>query len=300
MELINYDGIVNAAITCRKKGIVAVAGAADLHVIKAVLEAKKKKIAEPILIGERTTNCSCLRQLGENPADFNLVEPLNGETAAQVAVRLIKDGSADVLMKGMIETSDLLRPVVRDPDLKTGRAMSHISFNLLPGYHKIIANTDGGITPHPDIKVKRDIVFNAIDAFHRLGYEMPKVACLCCKETVDAKMSETVEARAMRELCARGEFGSAYVEGPISYDIAMSSDIAMRKGFDCPHCGDFDILVTPDIHSCNIMGKVWTVSMHSVMAGVVLGAAVPIVLSSRGASAEEKFLSLAMALALKN
>lgn len=296
MELTSYDVLIEKAKTLPKKGVVAVAAAADQHVIEATLEAKNEGIAEPVLVGDDAIIRGILRGMDLNPSDFQIVAPAGGLNEAETAVELIKNGEANVLMKGMLETTDLLRPVVkRENNLRTGQVMSHLSFNKFDAYHKIICNTDGGMTPYPNLEQKKGILLNVVDAFHKLGYELPKVACLACKETVDPKMPETMDARALREMCERGELGKCFVEGPLSYDIAMSKEIADTKNFDCPHCGDFDIVLQPNIHCGNIMGKCWTVSCHSVMAGIVVGCRVPIVLTSRGSSASEKYLSMALA-----
>lgn len=296
MEMYSYDALIEKATSLTKKSAIAVAAAADKHVIEATLEAKNNGIVEPILVGDAEKIREILRGMELNPSDFNIEAPAGGLNEAETAVELIKNGSANTLMKGMLETTDLLRPVVKkENNLRTGRAMSHLSFNKFDAYPKIICNTDGGMTPYPDLEKKKEIIINAVEAYHKLGYDLPKVACLCCKETPDPKMPETMDARALREMCERGELGRCFVEGPVSYDIAMSKEIAQLKGFDCPHCGDFDILLQPNIHCGNIMGKCWIVSCGSVLAGIVVGSRVPIVLTSRGSSAEEKYLSIVMA-----
>lgn len=296
MELKNFDQLVEQAQQFDTKGVVAVAAAADAHVIESVLEAKEKGIAEPILVGDAEEIKKILREMGLNPSDFNVVNPPAGMDAAETAVELIKDGSANFLMKGMIETTDLLRPVVKkENNLRTGRAMSHLSFNLFDAYHKVIVNTDGGMTPYPDLEKKKQIIINCSETLHKLGYELPKFACLCCKETYDPKMPETVDAAALKEAAEKGELGKCFVEGPISYDIAMSREIAETKKFTCEYVEDFDVVLQPNIHAANIMGKCWIVSCKAKMAGIVVGSRVPIVLTSRGSSAEEKFLSLALA-----
>jgi phosphate butyryltransferase len=297
MELKNFDQLVTTVKGMSEKRVVAVAAAADEHVIESVLEAKKEGVAQPILVGDAEQIKEILRKMDQNPSDFAIEHaPGTPGDAAVAAVELIKHGDANFLMKGMIETSDLLRPVVkRENNLRTGRTMSHLSFNKFDAYHKVIVNTDGGMCTYPDLAKKKEIIINAVETFRTLGYDMPKVACLCCKETVDEKMPETLDARALREACEAGEFGKCFVEGPVSYDIAMSKEIAAQKKFPCAHVEDFDILLQPNIHAGNIMGKCWTVSCHATMAGIVVGAKVPIVLTSRGSSAEEKYLSIALA-----
>ena len=297
MEMKNFDQVVSTVKGMSAKRVMAVAAAADAHVIESVLEAKNEGIAQPILVGDAGDIKKILGEMGLNPSDFDIVHaPGTPGDAAAKAVEVIKAGEANFLMKGMIETTDLLRPVVKkENDLRTGRTMSHLSFNKFDSYHKVIVNTDGGMCTYPDLQKKKEIIINAVETFRTLGYELPKVACLCCKESVDQKMPETLDARALREAAEAGEFGNCFVEGPVSYDIAMSKEIAAQKKFNCPHIEDFDILLQPNIHAANIMGKCWTVSCKSTMAGLVVGAKVPIVLTSRGSSAEEKYLSIALA-----
>jgi phosphate butyryltransferase len=295
MELTSFDPIIQKAKALTKKGIAAVAGAADAHVIEATLEARAMGVVEPLFIGEAEKIREILRSMDLNPSDFKIEEPTAGLTAPEMAVELIKEGCADFIMKGMVETSDLLRPIVKkENNLRTGRTMSHVVFNRFDAYHKLLGSTDGGMTPHPDLNMKKDILINAVTTMNKLGYDNPKVACLACKETYDAKMPETTDARALQEMCERGELGSCTVVGPISYDIAFSTEIAKIKKFDCPHVGNFDLLLTPDIHSGNILGKAMVVHMKAQMTGIVVGAKVPIVLTSRGSSAEEKYLALAL------
>lgn len=298
MELHNFEQLVDRARHSKKERVMAVAEAGELHVIEAVVHAYRAGIVRPILIGNRQTISQCLEQAGESPDDYQMEAPLHGQTSAELAVALIRSGHAGVLMKGMMETSDLLRPVVnREHGLGTGRIMSHIGIQQISGYPKLLGNTDAAMIPSPDLAKKKDILCNAVELFHHLGYSSPKVACLCCKETVDTKMVETTDARALQDMCERGELGNCEVVGPVSYDIAVSREIAELKGFFNPCCGQFDILLQPNIHAGNILGKCLEVTCHATMAGVVLGAKVPVVLTSRGASAEEKFHSIALAAA---
>jgi phosphate butyryltransferase len=215
--------------------------------------------------------------MATTPSDFQIAGTPSGKDDAQTAVDLIREGSADFLMKGILETSDLLRPVVKKENgLRTGRTMSHLAvFGDVPAYHKLLAMTDGGMLPYPDLDRKKEILINAVQAFGRLGYECPKAAVLCCKETYDEKMPEVVDAAALKAAAQRGEFGQCFVEGPVSYDIALDAEIARMKHFDCPHAGNFDILIVPDIHAGNILGKCFTVTCRATMAGIIVGSRVP-------------------------
>ena len=155
--------------------------------------------------------------------------------------------------------------------------------------------TDSGMIVRPDLDTKKKIIQNACGALHAMGYVKPRFAVLCCKETPDFKIPETVEARSLEEANDKGELLGCSVKGPVSYDIAMSHELAKLKGYPDENAGDYDVLVVPDIHSGNILGKSWTITHNAKMAGVVLGANIPIILTSRGSSPQEKLYSLAVA-----
>jgi phosphate butyryltransferase len=279
-----------------KKTTMAVAGAGKASVIDAVLEVVENNLADPILVGEPDDIRELLRERGKDVADFNIVKTAVGQTPAETAVEIIKAGDARFLMKGMVETSDLLRPVVKKENgLRTGRTISHVAFYQLPFYHKLIISTDGGICAYPDLAKKRDIIINAVDALHLLGYDEPKVAVLCCKETVDPNMPETLDADELKKMCERGELGKCIVEGPISYDLALSAERARLKRYECPYSGNFDVLVSPNIHTGNVLGKCWELLPGVSMASYVSGARIPIVLTSRAAPAAERLTCVALA-----
>lgn len=296
MELHTFEEILAMSSGNEKKSIMAVAGAAKAAVIDAVLDATDNGLVEPVLVGEPEGIKSLLIARDKNPADFNIVKTTDGRTPAETCVDIINGGNADFLMKGSVETSDLLRPVVKKENgLRTGRTISHVAFYKLPFYHKLVVTTDGGISAYPDLNMKRDIVLNAVEALHLLGYSKPKVAVLCCKETPDKNMPETLDALALKEMSLRGELGDCVVEGPISYDLTMSKERAALKKFDCPYSGDFDVLVAPNIHAGNILGKCWELLPGVEMASYVSGARIPIVLTSRAAPAKERLTCIALA-----
>jgi phosphate butyryltransferase len=282
-------------MTGGNKSVMAVAGAGKAAVIDAVLDAVDGGAAEAILVGVQEDIRTLLRERERNVSDFNIVAAA-GQTPAETAVDLIREGSANFLMKGTVETSDLLRPVVKKENgLRTGRTISHVAMYELPFYDKLLISTDGGICAYPDFQKKRDIILNAVGALRALGYERPKVAVLCCKETTDEQMPETLDASALKEEALRGGLGDCVVEGPISYDLALSAERAKLKNYDCPHSGGFDILVSPNIHAGNILGKCWELLPGVQMASYVSGARVPIVLTSRAAPARERLVCIALA-----
>jgi len=296
MVLHSLDEILAMSKNTDKKSKMAVAGAGKEAVIEAVVEATVAGLVEPILVGEPEDIKELLRQKDQNPSDYNIVKTTEGQTPAESAVEIIKEGNADFLMKGMVETTDLLRPVVkRENGLRTGRTISHVAFYDLPFYDKIIVTSDGGITAYPDLAKKKDIVVNAVQALKCLGYETPKVGILCCKETPDDNMPETQDARALQEMSQNGELGDCIVVGPISYDLAMSKERAKLKKYDCPYSGDFDVLITPNIHAGNILGKCWELLPGVNMCSYVSGARIPIVLTSRAAPPKERMTCIALA-----
>lgn len=238
--------------------------------------------------------------MGEQVDLMTIVDICDIEKAAIKGVSMVNDGSVDFIMKGKIQTGDLLKAVVdKENGLRTGNIMSHIAIHELKSYHKLLAVTDGGMMTYPDLNQKRQIVQNAVNAFVGMGYEKPKVAILTAVEKVNPKMPETVDASSLKEMNKEGVIENCIVEGPISYDLTLSKESAQIKGFDSPITGDVDIMVVPNIQVGNILGKSLVYSAGAKMAGFVLGAKCPIVLTSRGSTSEEKYLSLALCAALE-
>ena len=302
MEYKNFGEIVKKVKNERgvplRRGIVA--GAEDEHVLDAVFEARARGIAFPVLAGDEELVSSIVKSLGHGLDECEIVPVPGGENPAQRAVEVIASGGADFLIKGKLETRDLLKPVVdRKNNLRLDRQnvkglMSHLAFFQIPGERKLISITDGGMVLYPDREMKKSIIFNAVETLGKMGYENPKVAVLCAVEKFNEKMRETVDALELAEANRRGEIPGCVVEGPISYDVAMRGEIAELKGYGSPNCGNFDVLVVPDITAGNLLGKALIINAGAKMAGIVVGANIPIVVTSRGAGAEEKFNSIAL------
>jgi phosphate butyryltransferase len=172
--------------------------------------------------------------------------------------------------------------------------MSHLAFFEIPGERALIALTDGGMVVQPDLGMKKGIVVNAVETLRKMGCENPKVAVLCAVEKLNEKMQDSVDAHELAEMNRRGEISGCVVEGPISYDVAMRAEIAALKGYESPNCGNFDVLVVPNITAGNLLGKSLTISAGASMAGIIVGAKIPVVVTSRASSAEEKFNSIAL------
>ena len=298
MALVSFDEILRSAGELPERAVMAVAAAADPHSLEAALEARRAGIAEPLLVGDRGAILSLLEGLGESVPDEDIIDASGSAEAAARAVALVREGRASFLLKGGLDTSVLLRAVVdKERGLSRGRLMSHFTIFQIPGYHKLLAPVDGGMVTYPTLEQKKQIIENTVEMFHALGYECPKVGVLACVEKLNPKMPETVEADALKQMNLRGEIPGCVVEGPISYDCAVSKEIADYKGFESPCAGDCDILLAPNIHAGNIMGKMLVCFAGAKMAGFIAGARCPIVLTSRGSSAEEKRLSIVLAAA---
>ena len=286
----SLEDIVDAARRA-KGGVLAVAAAEDASVIEAALSAKRNQIADAILVGDEKRIQQILETMNHSPSEFRIVDSDIGSSAER-AVELVRSGRAIFLMKGRIETRDFLKPVVnRGSGLNIGRKMSHLAVLELPNYHKLIGNSDGGMILSPELEDKKQIIINATDAFRAMGYENPKIAVLAATETVNSKVVETVDAANLQEMNRKGEITDCIIVGPLSYDLAMSQEIARLKGVS-PLRG-FRVLTLN--MSGNILSKCLTISSGAKMAGIIVGAKAPIVLSSRGSTAEEKYYSIALA-----
>lgn len=289
----SYSDIVTACKRSEKERTMAIAGAQDGPVLDAALRAEDENIANPIFIGDDARIRELLRRRDRNPSDYNIIEG-DDRKSAETAVSLVLDGSANLLMKGLIETRDMLHPVVAH--LGTGDLMSHVAFfGNVPHFPRLIVVTDAGMVMYPTLEEKAGIINNAVRTLLKMGYSWPRVAVLCAIEFINPKMKESVEAAKLREMNLSGEIPNCTVYGPISYDIAMDAQIAIHKGYYCPYCGDFDILLVPDINCGNLLSKSLMVTAGAKLGGIVVGAKAPIVLTSRGSSAEEKFNSIAIA-----
>ena len=270
----------------------------DEHSLDAVYEAFKEGIVEPVFVGKEDEIKAICKEHGFDFGDVTIYNEDDDVEAAKKAVELIREGKGDFLMKGRMQTADLLRQVVnKETGLQVGKIMSHVGLFQVPNYHKVVVLTDGGMLLQPDLEQKVKIINNAVDVLHALGYENPNVGIMCGAEVPNKKAQESVDAVALKEMWQNGEITGCTVEGPISYDIALSKEIAEFKKFDSPVAGEVDAMIMPSMATGNMVGKSWTVSSNGMMAGIIVGAKAPVVLTSRGSSAEEKFYSIVLAAA---
>lgn len=295
----SIDDIVKKASVLTEPRIVAVAGAENDHVAEAVLRARKDGIVEPYLVGRKEKIKAMIENLGGKLDEERYIDvPSNdpNEIAAK-AVDLVRTGRADFLMKGLINTSELLRAILnKETGLKHDKVITVISFNQIPGLDKLVVFNDAGIIPYPSFDSKVVQVKLVTKMLRDLGYDDTiKVAAICAAENVSPKIAETVEAQQLKELSLAGEFPGAVVEGPISMDLALLKESAVTKGFDSPVAGDADVLLFPNMVSGNTAAKMLLVCGHKKTVSMLLGAGVPVAMTSRAASADAKYSSLALA-----
>lgn len=277
---------------------MAVAAAGDEHTIEAVLNARKEGIVSPILVGDKALIEAALAKFGATVPAEDIYDVPDIAESAKYAVQLVREGKANLLMKGKLDTSVMLRPVVnKETGIGKGGVMGHFTAFEVPSYHKLLVPVDGGMVTYPTLEQKKAIIENTVGALRAMGYDEVKVGVLACVEKLNPKMPETVDADALKQMNLRGEITGCIVEGPISYDCAVSKEIADFKGFHSPVAGDVDVLIAPNIHAGNIMGKMLACTAGAKMAGFIVGAQVPIVLTSRGSTPLEKYNSIAIAAA---
>lgn len=295
MELRNFQDLIAKVQNNDSKKRVVVAAAHDEHTLEAVFRAASDKLVEPILIGNKNEITEMLKKLNVDYDIDSIISTESDKEAAEKTVELINANKADFIMKGKLQTADLLKAVVdKEKGLRTGKVMSHVAILEVPAYHKLIAITDGGMMMYPNADEKKQILENTVDVFLAMGYECPKVAVLAAVETINPKMPEAVDADILKKMNQAGEIKDCIVEGPISVDLTFNKESAQIKGYKSPVTGDVDILLVPNITTGNIMSKALLEMANATMAGMIVGAKVPIVLTSRGATSQEKYLSLVL------
>lgn len=286
-----------------EKVILSVAAAEEKEVLQAVKDAVENQIIEPILVGDKDKIKLISEEIKFDLTGIKILNSNSIEESARIAVELVSTKNADFVMKGILDTSVLLKSVLnKDYGLRTDSLLSHVVAYQIENYHKLLLLTDGGMNISPNYEQKEMILKNAIQAAKVLGLDTLKVACLAAKEKVDTKMQATVDADLLQKASVNGKFGkNVIVEGPLSFDIALSKEASDIKGFKSEVSGDIDILLVPTIEVGNGIGKSFTYMADAKSAGVIMGAKAPIVLVSRADSAELKLYSIAYgALIAKN
>lgn len=277
--------------------VTAVVHPVDVLSIKGAIASAEEGLITPILVGPKQKILDAAKEADVDITAYELVATEHSNEAAEIAVKLAATKKVEAIMKGKIHTEELMKPIVsKDNGLRTGRRMSHVFSLDVPNYPKPIFLTDAAINLFPNLREKCDIVQNAIDLFHALELGTPNVAILSAVETVNEKIPSTLDATALCKMAERGQITGGVLDGPLAFDNAISIDSAREKGICSPVAGNADILVVPDVESGNMLYKQMTYLSGIEAAGMVLGAHVPIILTSRGSNELSRKASCVMAL----
>ena len=289
------DDIFNELKSCDKKAVLSVAAAHDEEVLLAVRDACDMNIIKAILIGEEDKIRKIASEIKLDLSEVEVINESDLKLCAEKAVKLVSSGKADYVMKGLLDTSIILKEVLnKEYGLRTDSLLSHVMIYEVPSYHKLLILTDGGMNIDPDVSQKKKIADNAIKAAKSLGIGTVKVACLAAKEKVNPKMQATLDADELKSMCKDGMFGNGVVvEGPIAFDLAISEEACKIKGYESEVGGDADILLVPTIETGNGIGKALTYMANAKSAGIIMGAKAPVVLVSRADTHESKLYSIA-------
>jgi len=293
-KLNDLKGIVEGAP--RKKLVLA--AAQDQHSLSAVVRAWKDNIIEPILIGDKEGIQNICALNNYDITGLRIIHEPDTEMSVEMAVRMVSNKQADILMKGKIGTPTLLKCVLnKEWGLRTGNLLSHFALFEVETYHKVIAVTDVAMNIAPNLKEKIAIVNNSVACLNKLGYNMPKVAVLGAVEMVNENMEATLDAALLSKMNQRDQIKNCIIDGPLAFDNAVSLESAQQKGIRSEVAGDTDLLLMPDIEVGNVLYKSLVFFAKAKVASIILGALVPIVLTSRSDSEQAKFDSILLAAA---
>lgn len=288
----NFDELKQRLAVQTGKSKVAVAAAHDLHTLEALQQAVKDELIVPVLIGRKNEILELLAKLQFHLPQETIIDAQDDQNCAEIAVQMASRGEVSCIMKGKLETATLMRAVVnRETGIRSANTLSLTGFYDSPYYHKVFAITDPAVLTNPSYEQKIDQITNSVLALHALGVQKPKVAILAAAETVNPKIPASVEAEKLKQ----ETYPACIIDGPISLDLAMKPEAAQIKKYQSPVAGDADLLVAPELISANLLAKAITELGGAETGGVVLGAKVPILLVSRAASAQSKYMSIVLA-----
>jgi len=298
MALKSLNDIIDLAKGKETRRLV-VAAAADKPVLEAVKNAYQEKIIIPVLVGTKTKIKQICKEIDFNLSGVVIYDEDNPVKASVKAVSLIREGKAEILMKGLVSTAPLLKAVLdKENGLRKGATLSHFALIESPYYHKLIGVTDAAMNIAPEFQEKINIINNSVDVFHHLGNNNPKVAIIGPLEVVNYKIESTTHAAMLTVMNNRGQIKGCTIDGPFAIDNAVSKKAAEHKGIVSDVAGDADILVAPDLNSGNILYKSLMFMGGSTTAAVIMGAKVPVVLTSRADTDKSKMMSIALAAAM--
>jgi len=292
----NFHELIQLAKTKGQKRCVVVK-AEDDAVLEGIRLAMEQKLITPVLIGDQKAIIAAAGKVGLSLQAIDIHDIADEKEAIKKGIEIIKV-QGDFLMKGLLSTSVFLKGVLdKEFGLRTGKILSHIAVLEVPTYHKLLFMSDGGMNPKLDLNVRLDIIRNAIGIMKALGIEKPRIALVAASETVNPDMPETVDAAAIVEMSRKGEIPGAIIEGPFGFDVAVSKQAAQHKKLQSELAGDVDFIAMPSIGAANVWAKGLVYLAHAKIAGIVAGAAKPIIMLSRADEAETKLNSIALGIA---
>ena len=278
---------------------LAVACAQDDHVLLAVEDARRLGIADAVLVGDEAQIRRVAAENGIDPANYRIIDEPDKVAACRTAVSLVRNGEADAVMKGIVDTAVILKAVLdKEIGLRDAKVLSHVALFEVPGFDRLLLLTDAAMNIAPDLEAKKEILRNAVKVAHAIGNENPVVACLCAVEKVNPKMPATLDAAALVEAAQAGELTGCTVVGPLALDNAVSVEAAKHKGIADPNAGRADVLLVPNIETGNVFYKSLVFLALANNAGLIVGAKAPVIVTSRADSEQTKLNSIALALAL--
>jgi phosphate butyryltransferase len=296
----NFNELLEAAKSQKTMRIV-VAAAQDEDVILAVSQAKAMGLAEPVLVGDEKKIREIMEKLEINSSGYEIIDEPDMIQAARKSVELVRNGNGDFLMKGILQTADIMRAVLdKEIGLRTDNLISHVMVYEAPTYNKLIYLTDGGMNVAPDLDQKVQILENAVTVCKAMKMDKIYASCLAGAETVNPKIPATVDAQAIADMKDKWDAMGVSVQGPVALDLAISSEACAHKGYKGEGGGKADILLVPYYEVGNALGKAMTYFAGAKSAGIIMGAKVPIVLVSRADSSESKLLSIALGSVIAN
>ena len=292
----NFDEIIEKAKAMPQKRTIVISAAGDETMMHVAQEAIRQDLCRVIMVGDAEILEGWVSQM-EEPKCLEIIDEKDKAVSCLTAASLVREGRGQVLVKGNVNNSDFLRAVLnKEKGLRGRRKLNVLSCYEVPGEKKLFFMADGGMIIAPTLEDKVDILHNCVPALHRLGIEKPKVAILAANEKVSESMPATVDARELCELYEKGGLPEAVYEGPIAFDVAVNPKAAQKKGIDSRVSGDVDLFLGPSIETGNCLGKAIGYYAKGTMAGLVLGATHPVIMSSRAASLRGKITSIAWAL----
>ncbi len=290
----DFDTIVEQARAIKKPVRVVIAGADVENILKGAFDAQEAGFVAPILVGNRKRITEMLERIGMQDRSYDLQPVADDVNVVQYSIEMILAGKADVLMRGNTQTRDFLMPILNKGNhLLYKNIMTHVVMLKIPGCEKITAISDATILVKPSVEKRKEVIKNMVRALRMLGVDHPKIALLSLVEQPSFHMRDTVEAQTIVMQHEEEPLADCTLVGPIPYDLIVSKEAARLKNYDCPYCGEFDGIVVPNLMAGNLMIKTLQMNSTANSCGIIMGAKIPIAITSRSDSKEQAFLSLA-------